>query len=83
VVSGAGGLHKFIRHNSPIMTDSGGFQVTLEDCTTWLVSHSPALLQVMSMASRDQFIYSHQLPKEGEEDEDLARFGRVAIFLSI
>jgi tRNA-guanine family transglycosylase len=27
VISSAGGLHKFIQHKTPIMTDSGGFQV--------------------------------------------------------
>ncbi|ELR15511.1 queuine tRNAribosyltransferase [Acanthamoeba castellanii str. Neff] len=54
VISSAGGLHKFIQHKTPIMTDSGGFQV-------------------MSMASRDQFIYSHQLPEEKEEEEAARR----------
>ena len=74
MISSAGGLHKFIQHKTPIMTDSGGFQVRTTH-GAHLRAIAPAMRaylwgwQVMSMASRDQFIYSHQLPEEKEEEE--------------
>lgn len=39
VIEHAGGLHKFIKRNRPIITDSGGFQVGRPSCFHILFSY--------------------------------------------
>ena len=54
VVRDMGGLHKFMRWDGPILTDSGGFQVFSLACSWRRQSRPPGTWQARGTASRGQ-----------------------------